>query len=134
MKRGAGMPSISSSLTVRSHLHSKAHGVALMRGGLTSCDGAASRPIASISFTPQGKVHEVSFTASRKSQTARLQTNSPVCSTKVMVSLRPSLANITIGGLFETLLKNEYGARLTSPLELMDVTQPIGRGPTMAVN
>src|SRR5262245_16266617 len=107
MKRGAGLPSISSSLTVRSHLHSRAHGVALMRGGLTSSEGAASRPAASISFTPQGKVQEVSFTASRKSQTARLQTNSPISSTNVIGSFRPSLANITIGGLLETLLKNE---------------------------
>src|SRR5215475_11452858 len=107
MKRGAGLASMSSSLIVCSHLHSRAHGVALMRGGLTSSEGAASRPTASISFTPQGKVHEVSFTASRRSQTARLQTNSPVCSTNVIVSFRPSLANITIGGSLETLLKKE---------------------------
>jgi hypothetical protein len=51
-----------------------------------------------------------------------------------MVSFRPSLANITIGGSLETLLKNEYGARLISPLKFIEVIHPIGRGPTMAVN
>src|SRR6478735_7169762 len=107
MNRGAGLPLMSSSLKLCSHLHSRAQGLALMRGGLTSSEGVASRPVAAISFVPRGKVHEVSFTWSRKSQTARLHTNSPVSSTKVMVSLRPSLANITIGGSLETLLKKE---------------------------
>jgi hypothetical protein len=49
------------------------------------------------------------------------------------VSLRPSLANITMGGALDTLLKNEYGARLISPFALIEVIQPIGRGPTIAL-
>src|SRR5271169_5818251 len=105
MNRGAGLPSTSLSWTVCNHLHSNAHGEAFIRGGLTSTEDAASRPTTSISFTPRGKDSDVSFTCARKFQTARLQTNSPVSSTKSMVSLRPSLANITIGGSVETLLK-----------------------------
>src|SRR5277367_4724108 len=133
MNRGAGLPSTSLSRTVCNHLHSNAHGEAFTRGGLTSTDAAGSRPTASISFDPRGWVHEVSFTCWRKSQTARLQTNSPASSTNSIVSFRPSLANITIGGLVETLLKNEYGARLSSPFELIDVIHPIGRGATIAL-
>src|SRR5262245_66134758 len=91
MNREAGLPSISLSCTVCSHLHSSAHGDALTRGGLTSTDAAASRPTASISLTPRGKVRDVSFTCSRKSQTARLHTKSPVSSTKEIVFFLPSL-------------------------------------------
>lgn len=36
-------------------------------------------------------------------------------------------------GWLDTLLKNEYGARLISPFALIEVIQPIGRGPTMAL-
>ena len=45
--------------------------------------------------------------ASRNSQVTRLQTNSPVSSMLRTESLRPSLANITIGGRLLTPLKNE---------------------------
>src|SRR5262245_33422904 len=134
MNREAGLPSISLSCTVCSHLHSSAHGDALTRGGLISTDSAASRPTACISSTPRGKVRDVSLTCSRKSQTARLHTNSRVSSTKSIVFFLPSLANITIGGSLETLLKNEYGARLISPFMLIEVIHPIGRGAMMAVN
>src|SRR5262245_23201075 len=133
MNRGVWLPSMSSSLTVRSHLHSRAQGEALTRGGLTRFDRAGSRPVDSSSFTPRGKLQEVFFTSWRSSQTARLHTNSRVSSTKQIVSFRPSLANITIGGSLETLLKNEYGARLTSPFRLIEDIHPIGRGPTIAV-
>src|SRR5262245_42078694 len=107
IKRGAGLPSISLSRRVCSHLHSSAHGDALTRGGLTKTDGAASKPTACISLMPRGKGHDVSLTCSRKSQTARLHTNSRVSSTKSIVFFLPSLANITIGGSLETLLKKE---------------------------
>ena len=76
-------------------LHSSAQGDAFTRGGLTSRDGAGSRPARSISLTPRGSGAEVAFIASRKSQVARLQTNSPVSSMKLTESLCPSLANIT---------------------------------------
>jgi len=45
--------------------------------------------------------------ASRRSQVARLQTNSPVSSMKVTESLRPSLEKQTTGGRLETPLKYE---------------------------
>ena len=35
------------------------------------------------------------------------------------------------GGLFDTNVKQEKGARLTTPFSDMDVTQAIGRGTTM---
>src|SRR5271169_3018637 len=105
MNRGAGLPSISLSWTVFNHLHSSAHGDAFTRGGLTRTEGVASRPTTSISLIPRAKVSDVSLTCARRSHTARLQTNSPVSSTNSIVSLRPSLANITIGGSVETLLK-----------------------------
>jgi hypothetical protein len=38
-----------------------------------------------------------------------------------------------MGGALDTLLKNEYGARLISPFALIEVIQPIGRGPTIAL-
>ena len=67
--------------------------------------GAGSRPAFSISLVPRGIGAEVMFIASRKSQVARLQTNSPVSSMKLTESLWPSLENITIGGRLLTPLK-----------------------------
>jgi len=52
---------------------------------------------------------------------------------KARESFRPSEENITIGGSLDTPLKNEYGARLISPLALIEEIQPIGRGATMAL-
>src|SRR5688572_25402809 len=121
-------PSRLESRTVCSHLHSSAQGEAATRGGRTSRDGAASSPATCISLMPRGSGAEVPFIWSRKSKVARLQTNSFVSSTKATESFGPSLENITIGGLSVMPLKNEYGARLISPLALMDVIQPIGRG------
>src|SRR5450756_3153264 len=68
------------------HLHSSAQGEAFTRGGLTSRERAGSRPARSISLTPRGSGAEVAFIASRKSQVARLQTNSPVSSMKLTES------------------------------------------------
>src|SRR5882672_11349473 len=98
---------MSDSRTVCSHLHSSAHGDALTRGGLTMREGAGSSLALSISFTPRANGAEVSFIWSRRSQVARLQTNSLVSSTKTTESLRPSLANITVGGWSVSPLKNE---------------------------
>src|SRR5271165_634212 len=124
---------MASSRTVRSHLHSIAQGDAFTRGGLTSTDGADSRPVSFISSMPRGKGAELAFISPRRSQVARLQTNSPVSLTKVSESFFPSEENITIGGSLDTPLKNEYGARLTSPLTLIEEIQPMGRGATIAL-
>src|SRR5450432_176507 len=120
--------------TVCSHLHSNAQGEALTRGGFTSTDGAESRPVSLISLMPRANGAEVAFIGTRRSQVARLQTNSRVSSTNVTESFLPSEENITIGGSLETALKNEYGARLISPLALMEEIQPMGRGATIALN
>ena len=106
----------------------------MTRGGLTRTDGADSSPASFISSTPRGYGAEVRFIGPRKSQVARLQTNSRVSSMKVRVSFFPSEANITIGGSLDTPLKNEYGARLIFPLALIEEIQPIGRGATIALN
>ena len=45
--------------------------------------------------------------APRRSQVARLQTNSPVSSMKVRASFRPCDENATMGGRSDTALKNE---------------------------
>src|SRR5260370_22986744 len=66
-------------------------------------EGAASRPVFSISFTPRANGADVSFICSRRSQVARLHTNSLVSSAKTTESLRPSLANITVGGWSEAV-------------------------------
>src|ERR1700687_1522532 len=113
-------------------LHSSAQGEAATRGGRTNLDGAGVSPDCSISFTPRGNCPDVSTTALRRSNVARLHTNSFVSSTKTRESLGPSLENKTMGGSSETALKNEYGARLISPLALIEVIQPMGRGATMA--
>jgi hypothetical protein len=58
-------------------------------------------------LTPRGSGAEVAFIAPRKSQVARLQTNSFVCAMKLAESLKPSLANITSAGRLLMPLKNE---------------------------
>src|SRR4029077_6379716 len=120
--------------TVCSHLHSSAQGESFTRGGFTSREGAAASPVFSISLTPRANGAAAPFICSRRSQVARLQTNSLVSSANATESLRPSLANITVGGWSVSPLKNEYGARLTSPLALIELIQPIGRGATIALN
>jgi hypothetical protein len=52
----------------------------------------------------------------------------------VTLSFTPEDENITIGGVSQTALKNEYGARLTLPDAERVPIQPIGRGATIALN
>src|SRR6516225_1885656 len=125
---------MSLSRTVCNHLHSIAQGDALTRGGFTSTDGAGSRPASLISSMPLGYGIEVVLTWFLSSKVAILQTNSLVSSMKTSESFLPSELNITIGGSLDTLLKKEYGARLISPLALIEVIHPIGRGATIALN
>ena len=74
---------------------------------MTMRDGAGARPARSISLIPWGKGADVAFIASRRSQVARLQTNSPVSVMFATESLKPSLPNITRLGRLLTPLKNE---------------------------
>ena len=74
--------------------------------------------------------------ASRRSQVARLQTNSLVASIFARVSLigrsgfRPLGEKATVGGSSDMALKKLKGARLTRPSASRLVTQPMGRGTT----
>src|SRR3954451_13433922 len=61
-------------------------------------------------------------------------TNSRVACAKDAESFMPLLLNMTIGGRSQTALKNEYGARLTSPPAPSVETHPIGRGAISALN
>ena len=61
-------------------------------------------------------------------------TNSPVSCANVIESLAPLLENITVGGVSQTALKYEYGARFTAPEALTVDTHPIGRGAMNALN
>ena len=72
----ARWPSMSSSGTVCSHLHSSAQGEAATRGGLHQPRRRGSSPVAFISLAPRGSGAEVPFIWSRRSKVARLQTNS----------------------------------------------------------
>src|SRR5438067_7594578 len=98
---------MSLSETVCSTRHSIAQGASATRGGRTRRQGTGVRPAARNSSTPRGNGADVMFIALRKSQVARLQTNSPVSSMNVTESLRPSLEKQTTGGRLETPLKYE---------------------------
>src|SRR5436309_15485329 len=102
-----GLPAMSRSDTVCSTRHSIAQGASATRGGRTSRHGAEVRPAERSSSMPRGNGADVVFMASRRSQLARLQTNSPVSSMKVTESLRPLLEKQTTGGRLETPLKYE---------------------------
>jgi hypothetical protein len=54
-------------------LYSSAQGDAAARGGRTNLDGAGASSTRSISFTPRGNGPDVSSTALRRSNVARLQ-------------------------------------------------------------
>src|ERR1019366_2591877 len=125
---GLGLPSAPGKSTVLTYLHSNATGDCLTRGGFTATDGAISRRASSGSLTSGPTSADVIFISSRKSQVARLWTNSPLSSALACECLRPALANITNGGRLATALKKLYGARFTRPLRLIVEIHPIGRG------
>src|SRR5262249_44652037 len=94
---------------------------------------AVSSPIGN-SSTPKGTEAEVMFMLKRRSQVASEQVNSPVSSAFLSESLRPDELNMTKCGFSPTALKKLYGPRLQIPSLLTVAIQPIGRGPTMALN
>ena len=85
--------------------HSSAAGLAATRGGATTSDGAAARPVSANSLTSSATVAELRFIASTRARVAIEQVNSPVASMLRSESLRPVDANITIGGASLTALK-----------------------------
>src|SRR4051812_15956089 len=92
------LPSELISSIVLKYLHSSATGERRTRGGFTARDGVISRPTASGSLTPSGNSAELAFICSRRSQVARLNTNSPVASALIWECLRGALEKIAHGG------------------------------------
>ncbi len=119
-------------------LHSKFTGDAATCGGRTTSDARIFSPASSNSLTPYSYSPLVTFMASANSNVTMLTTNSPVSRIFTNVpfgscpfsSWRMAGANPSIGGLAETQLKNENGARLGTPSLLSVETHAIGRGPT----
>ncbi|BBE24208.1 hypothetical protein MN0502_30910 [Arthrobacter sp. MN05-02] len=63
----------------------------------------------------------------------KLTTNSPVASMLRTESSRPTDVNWTIGGFTEAMVKNECGARLSTPSTEVEETHAMGRGTTTEV-
>ncbi len=78
--------------------HSKATGLSATRGGRTSAEASGVRPARANSSTSGPTDAEVSFIGSARARVARFQTNSPVDSALVTLSLWPVLENPTMGG------------------------------------
>jgi hypothetical protein len=76
----------------------------------------------------------VALTCSNSGSVARQTTNSPVASTLRNESFFPTLVNWTMGGSTQETVKNECGARLSTPSAERVETQAIGRGTTTAVS
>ena len=72
--------------------------------------------------------------AERASSVTTLTTNSPVSSMLRRLSLRPTEVNCTTGGSWLDTVKNECGARLSTPAADVVDTHAIGRGTTTWVS
>ncbi|GAA1532520.1 hypothetical protein GCM10009741_38580 [Kribbella lupini] len=72
----------------------------------------------------------MALTCSNNGSLAKFTTNSRVASTLFRLSLRPTEVNCTIGGRTQDTVKNECGARFSTPSAETDETQAIGRGTT----
>src|SRR5690606_41570164 len=91
-------------------------------------------PATSNSLPSGPTVPELTFICFASDMVARFHTNSPVCRALRSVSFDPLLEKPMIGGLYAKALKKLYGARLKCPAPSWVEIQPIGRGPTMALN
>ncbi len=76
----------------------------------------------------------VALTTSNSGSGVTLTTNSPVASMLRRVSLRPTEVNDSIAGSVLATVKNECGARLSTPSAERLLTQAMGRGTTDAVS
>ena len=110
--------------------HSMATGERATRGGVTRQLGSRSRPTSANSSRSEGKSVAVALICSKSGSGARLTTNSPVAFAFASESLRPIDVNCTIGGSAQETVKNECGARLSTPAAERVETQAIGRGTT----
>src|SRR3990172_797758 len=115
-------------------LHSKWIGLSITRGGLTASDGTRLKPANSNSLNSDGASMDEAFIARSVSSVTMFTTNSFVVRTLFNVSLViPSVLrmrgqNRSVGGLEQTALKNENGARFARPLRSRVEIQPIGLG------
>ena len=99
----------------------------------TNSEASAVSPANSNSFTSDGCSPAVVFMASAMSSTTTLTTNSPVASTFARASFDFHSAcratpMTTVGGVYDTALKNEKGARFATPSPETVETRAIGRG------
>src|SRR6516164_2306805 len=116
----------------RSSLHSKWIGTSLTRGAAILTLGIGVRPVSLNSESPAGKALAESTISRHTSSVTTLKQNSPVSRTlsvcfSVPSGLRAIVSEI-IGGMTQTTVKKENGARLVTPLLLNVDAQPIGRG------
>src|SRR4029077_3098936 len=122
----------------RSSLHSKWIGTSLTRGAAILTLGIGVRPVLLNSESPAGKALAESTISRHTCSVTTLKQNSPVSRTFLSVcfsvpsGLRAIVSEI-IGGMTQTTVKKENGARLLTPLLLTVDAQPIGRGTTAPV-
>src|SRR5277367_1926988 len=108
--------------------------------GRTRVDDTGVTPASSNSSTERSTHAALLLTAWRRSQVARLMTNSPVSRAFRTESFSPPqmcgpfAQYMTIGGCSFTPLKKLNGARLDPPVQSIVDTQPIGRGTMHALN
>src|SRR5208283_4390676 len=120
--------------------HSRLIGDSATLGARTRSQDAGVTPASSNSSTERPTSALEAFTAWRRSQVARLTTNSPVSRAFFTESFsppstcRPLAQYITIGGCSWIALKKLNGARFRMPAASTVEIQPIGRGTTQALN
>src|SRR6516162_1514566 len=125
-------------LASSSSLHSKWIGTSLTRGALILTLGIGVRPVSANSESPAAKALAESTIFRHTGSVTTLMQNSPVSRTLLSVcfslpsGLRAIVSEI-IGGMTQTTVKKENGARLLIPLLLTVDAQPIGRGTTAPV-
>jgi hypothetical protein len=114
--------------SVCSRRHSSATGDSAIRGGATSFDGSRVTPVASISLSWGGKSVAVALIASSSGSGVRHTVNSPVATALRSESFSPTDVNCTTGGSVLATVKNECGARLSTPSAERVTTHAIARG------
>ncbi len=125
---------VSPNAITRSSLHSILTGTSASRGVRILVDGSVARPSSSTSLTCGGCSMLLRWIASRCDASPILITNSPSSWMLLPVSfrtpaLRPMFTPIS-AGLFDTKVKQENGARFTTPSGESVVIHAIGRGTT----
>jgi hypothetical protein len=96
--------------------------------------GSRVSPAASNSLTSGGKLVPVALISSSSAAGARFTTNSPDSAMLRSESFSPTDVNCTMGGFVDATVKNECGARLSTPSGETLETQAMGRGTTTAVS